>query len=318
MSRAFVLGALALAFASTAPFSAADPVPISEGVATSADGTRIYYRVAGDGGDVVIAPFALLHVAKLDGLASPKRRIVTYDPRGRGLSDRVPPEKVSLDLLLSDLDGVRKAVGAERVAIIGWSGGGMEMFVYALRNPAHVTRLVQLTPIGPRAAFGEAMMKDREARTDKAARDKLRQRIAAGEFKGREADLCRATNAVSLPTTLADPNRVGELPDVCNYENEWDSNLGPYFDALLGSFGEFDWRKDLPKVTIPRLVIHGEADNIPLASSEEWVRGASNARLMIVKAAGHWPHYEQPQTTLPAIAKFLDGEWPPEAIALAP
>lgn len=315
-ARPFFLSLLAaLVFA---PIASANPVAVSEGRATSADGTKIYYRVAGTGEDVVLAPFALLHVSKLDALAGDNRRIVTYDPRGRGRSDRVPPEKVSLDLLLADLEGVRKAVGAEKVAVIGWSGGGMEMFVYALRNPTRVTRLIQLAPVGPRAASGEAMMKDREARTDQAALTKLRERIKAGEFKSREADLCRAIDTVTRPPTLADPKRVSELPDVCHLENEWGSNLGPYFDALLGSFGQFDWRTDFPKVTIPRLVIHGEADNIPLASSEEWVRGAPNARLMVVKGAGHWPHYEQPQATLPAMAKFLDGEWPAEAKAIAP
>jgi pimeloyl-ACP methyl ester carboxylesterase len=298
-----------------APAAQAKTVPITEGTATAADGTRIYYRVAGSGEDVVLAPFAVLHASQLDGLASTKRRVVTYDPRGRGRSATVPPEKVSLDLLLSDLEAVRKAVDTEKVAIIGWSGAGMEMFVYTLRNPTRVSRLVQLAPVGPQAGF-DAVMKDREARTDAAARAKLREDVQRGAYASKDAELCRAQAAVGWPATLADPSRFEELPDVCMHPNEWDSNLGPYFGALMTSFGEFDWRPDIAKVTIPRLVIHGAQDNIPLASSEDWVRGARNARLLVIENSGHWPAYEQPQQTLAAIGRFLDGEWPPGATTI--
>jgi len=312
MRRPALVPLLLLPLVAAAAIAEERKLTITESTAVAADGTRIYYRVAGSGNDVVLAPFAVLHGAQLDGLASAKRRIVTYDPRGRGRSATVPPEKVSLDLLLSDLEAVRKAVDAESIAIIGWSGGGMETFVYTLRNPDRVTRLVQLAPVGPRAGF-EVVMRDRERRTDAAARAKLRDEIERGAYASRDAELCRAQAAVVLPATLADPARFDELPDVCMHPNEWDANLGPYFGALMASFGDYDWRPDIAKVTIPRLVLHGAQDNIPLASSEDWVRGAPNARLLVIENSGHWPAYEQQQQTLAAIDRFLNGEWPPGA-----
>jgi pimeloyl-ACP methyl ester carboxylesterase len=312
-----MLRTIALLFAVLLATPANAAPPVSEGTATAADGTRIHYRVAGQGSDVVLAPFALYHAGSLDALANGNRRIVTYDPRSRGKSERVPLDRVSIDHLLSDLDAVRRAVGAERVAIIGWSGGGMETFVYALRNPNRVTRLVQLAPIGPRAEpYGSAMFADRQARTDAAAAAQLEARTKAGAYKDRDAELCRDQAKVDLPPLLADPAKVTLLPDVCVFENEWAKNLYPYFGALFKSIDGFDWRADMPKVTIPRLVVHGDKDNIPLAASEEWTRGQANARLVIVKEAGHFPHYEQPAETLKAIATFLDGGWPPNAVAL--
>src|SRR4051794_5999985 len=61
---------------------------ITEADAVTPDGVRIHYRVAGAGSDVVIAPFALYHGDSLDKLAV-GRRVVTYDPRGRGKSQAV-------------------------------------------------------------------------------------------------------------------------------------------------------------------------------------------------------------------------------------
>ncbi len=134
----FGLGSVVLAMpAAAAPAPASAPMPVREDYAITPDGVRIYYRVAGSGPETVIAPFALYHGSSLDRLAN-GRRIVTYDPRGRGSSQAAPLDRVSLDYLLSDLDAVRQAVGAEKVAIIGWSGGGMETFVYTLRNPERV------------------------------------------------------------------------------------------------------------------------------------------------------------------------------------
>jgi pimeloyl-ACP methyl ester carboxylesterase len=315
LKRALLTALLAVTTAMTATAGPA----VSESTTTSADGTRIYYRIAGSGPEAVLAPFALYHGASLDALASDTRRIVTYDPRGRGKSQKVSPDNVSLDLLLADLDAVRKAIGAERVAIIGWSGGGMETFVYALRNPTRVTRLVQLAPVGPRIdPYGSAMMTDRANRTDKVAAAKLEEQRKAGAFANRGADECRAEAAVDVPPLMADAAKVSLIPDVCVYENEWPANIGPYFGGMFKSIQNYDWRADLAKVTIPRLVVHANKDNIPLAGSEEWVRGQANARLVLIKDAGHFPHYEQPEKTLGAIRAFLDGGWPQEAKALAP
>jgi len=291
-------------------------VPVQEKFATTPDGVRLYYRVAGSDGPYVIAPFALYHGSSLDPLAK-GRRIVTYDPRGRGRSMAAPLDRVSLDYLLTDLDTVRQAVGAERVSIIGWSGAGMETFVYTLRNPERVDRLVQLAPVAPRfEPYGTTMMQDRDARTDKAARAALQARVNSGEFRGKSAELCRARAVVSGPPLLFDPSIQLTIPDVCDSANEHPDTIGAYFGALFASIDGYDWRDELAQVKIPRLVVHGVRDNIPLAGNEEWVRGQADARLLIVGRTGHFPQYENPAVTLPAIDRFLSGDWPPGAKAL--
>jgi pimeloyl-ACP methyl ester carboxylesterase len=303
----------ALAFATvawSACASAAEPVVRETRVATP-DGVSLYVRTVGTDGPVVIAQFATLHGTQLDRLGR-SARLVLFDPRGRGRSDAVAPEQVSLDHLVRDLGAVQDWTGAPRVVVIGWSGAGMENFVYAARNPGRVERLVQLAPIGPRAKpYGEMMMQDRSRRTDQAANADFEARYKRGEYQGRGQALCRDLFALDTPPSLADPATMARLPDACAWKNEWPESTGPYFRALLGSFGDFDWRADLPKVVIPRLVIHGERDNIPLDASREWVAGQPNARLLVVPGSGHWPHYEQPELVIEAIEKFIAGVKPP-------
>ncbi|NOT09872.1 MAG: alpha/beta hydrolase [Gemmatimonadales bacterium] len=287
----------------------------SDGYTSAApENVRIYYRSVGSGDDVVVAPFATLLGTSLDSLAK-GRRVVTYDPRGRGRSDSVPPDRVSLDLLLQDLDLVLRTVNRERrtgsVTLIGWSGGGMETFVYAMRNRGKVDRLVQLAPVAPQLdPYGAMMMDDRQRRTDSAALAGLRARRTAGVYADRPEAYCRAEDSVTAPPLFANPAQRPPTPDVCAYPNEYPANLSVYFGALFQSIQGFNYTDSLSRVSIPRLVIHGEKDNTPLEGNEKWILGQPNARLLVIPNAGHWPHYEQPALTLRAIEAFLQGQWP--------
>ncbi len=287
------------------------PVAVTEGYAITPDNVRLWYRSVGTGTDVVIIPNALFHRERLDSLAGSNRRLVLYDPRGRGRSDSIPPSTASIEHNVADVETIREAVHADSVALIGWSGMGMELFVYALRHPTRVTRFVQLAPVAPRwTPYADSMGRSRTARTDRAAAAQLAARERAGDFASDQAGLCRAWARVSTPASFGDTSLAHLAPDICDSPNEWPSRIGAYFGALLGSMGSFDWRPDLSRVTIPRLVVHGEHDNTPLAGNCEWVTGQSNARMLIVRGAGHWPHYEGPAVTLQAIKAFLDGGWP--------
>jgi proline iminopeptidase len=297
---------------------AANAPQAAEAYAIAPDSIRLWYRVVGDGLRTVLVPNALYHGTRLDTLALSGWRVVLYDPRGRGRSDSVPAHQVSLEHNLADVEVIRTAVAADSVALIGWSGMGMELFAYALRHPHRVTRLVQLAPVAPRwVPWSDSLMASRQARTDTTALAGLRARIRAGEFTNDDARLCREMARVQSPASFGDTSLVHAVPDVCRFSNEWPSRIGPYFAAFLPTLGQFDWRPDLPRLAVPRLVIHGERDNTPLGGNREWVAGQQHARLLVIPGAGHWPHYERPEQTLSAIRVFLDGLWPAGSLEVA-
>lgn len=280
------------------------------------DGVKLYCRTVGEGEQTLIVPLATYHADRFDPLAR-GRRVVLYDPRGRGRSDSVGTSAVSLENQLRDLEAVREGVGAEKVALVGWSSLGMELFVYAFKYPERVSHLVQLAPLPPRRSpYMDQIIEDRERRTDSDAMQALQGRQQAGEFDDDPARLCREINYLSWGATFADPVVALEVPDVCVHENEWPTNLGPYLEALLGSYGDYDWRPELRVVTAPRLVIHGIEDNIPLEGSKEWAAGQPHARLLVLQETGHWPHYENRGVVVDSIESFLSGGWPPGALVV--
>lgn len=310
-------GALGLVLAALV-IAACGGAPASSGFVTTSDGTRLAYERVGRGSEVLVVPMRVFLAEALSELAE-GRQVVFYDPRGRGASDPADTLAVSREQNLADLEELREALGIERMALLGWSGLGMEMAVYTLRHPERVTRLVQVAPVPPaRAVMREAGGDTRDVRTDTAAVRQLLAGFDAGEYRDDPQGFCTHYQRLTLPGNFADTSLARLVPDVCQYSNEWPVNLWPYFGALLPSFGDYDWREDLRRLEVPRLVIHGREDGIPLAGARAWVAGFPSARLVELSPAGHFPFLEQPEAFFAAVTVFLDGGWPAEAVPLPP
>ena len=58
----------------------------------------------------------------------------------------------------------------------------------------------------------------------------------------------------------------------------------------------------------------GSRHGIPLEGGRAWAAGFPTARLIVLSPAGHFPFLEQPAAFFPAVDRFLDGEWPEEAV----
>lgn len=300
---------LALACAATAP-AAADRL---EGQVTTDDGVRLHYTESGAGPQVVVVPLGFyLEPYLLEHLAR-SRRVIMYDPRNRGRSQAAPLSTISLDRQLRDLENLRESLRLDRFALIGWSGMGMEMAVYAIRHPQRVSRLIQISPVPPAAAIMREAGDARAGRVDRAAQAALDARQKAGEFRADPALYCRLDNEISLPSSFADAALARQVVDVCAYDNEHPVNLWPYFGALLSSFGDYDLREALRGLKTPRLVVHGREDGIPMAGARAWTDGYGQSRLLLVSPAGHFPFIEQRTAVLAAIDEFLDGRWPAAA-----
>lgn len=116
----------------------------------SADGTRIAYSLAGQGMPLVMSATWLTHLEHqwrslawkpwLDAL-SQRFRLVRYDSRGCGLSDR-DAARISFESWMEDFEAVVAAAGFERFAILAVCQGGPIAIEYAARHPGRVSRMV--------------------------------------------------------------------------------------------------------------------------------------------------------------------------------
>ncbi|HNS86998.1 MAG TPA: alpha/beta hydrolase [Parvularculaceae bacterium] len=316
MLKAIALAAAFAALAACADDKTAGPPQKRDGFIETDDGVGLYYVEKGSGSQTLIAPMALYLEPHLLDALSKNRRVIFYDPRNRGRSDAADLSAVSLDRQIEDLENLRAALGVEEMALLGWSGPGMETAVYAMRHPARVTRLIQMSPVPPAASIMRENQDDRNNRIDADALADIDARAGAGEIDSEPEAFCRRVNAATNPANFVDPALTAKVPDVCVYENEWPKNLWKYFGAFLPTFGDYDWREDIGDFTAPRLVLHGKEDGIPLAGAEAWVRGHDNARLIVLSPSGHMPFIEQRDAAIETIETFLNGDWPDNAETL--
>src|SRR5262249_32023990 len=111
---------------------------------------HIAYRVFGDGPhDIVLVPGTVSHVELywelpanaylLKRLAS-FARVIVFDKRGQGLSDRDAEQ--TIDERVGDVLAVMDAAKSERATVYGWSEGGQMSIVLAATHPERVSGLV--------------------------------------------------------------------------------------------------------------------------------------------------------------------------------
>jgi class 3 adenylate cyclase len=111
---------------------------------------HIAYRIFGDGPrDIVLIPGTLSHVELLWEVPSNEHllkrltafaRVIVFDKRGQGLSDRVAEQ--TLEERTGDVRAVMDAAGSERATIYGWSEGGPMCLMFAATYPERTSALV--------------------------------------------------------------------------------------------------------------------------------------------------------------------------------
>lgn len=132
------------------PPARAGPVDQEIRFCRSRDGTRLAYAVHGSGPPLVVVSCWLSHLQYdwqspvwrhfLDDLGR-IATVIRYDERGFGLSDWNVGD-FSLAARLSDLEAVVEAVGVDRFAVLGMSGGSAVAMAYALAHGERLTRLI--------------------------------------------------------------------------------------------------------------------------------------------------------------------------------
>ena len=116
------------------------------------EGTKIAYRVYGSSSrDLIVVPGIISHVEyahELPGYSefldrlSRHFRIVVFDKRGNGLSQKIEDSAPTLEQRMDDIRFVMDAVGSERATIMGVSEGGSLSALFAAMYPDRTTSLI--------------------------------------------------------------------------------------------------------------------------------------------------------------------------------
>ena len=261
---------------------------------------EVYYEDHGSG-----SPVVLLHGWPLSGASWEKQtaallaaghRVITYDRRGFGRSSK-PAVGYNYDTLAADLDAVLSTLNLTDVSLVGFSMGTGEVTRYISKyGTKRVSKAVLIGTIGPYLVKSAANPEG----VDQSVFEDLRAGLKA-DRPAQVMDFLRNFYAYDV--------LGGKLVSERVLEDNWNVAAGASAIGTLASVDAWleDFRPDLPRNTVPTLILHGDSDRMlpPDGTSRKQAKMLKNARLVELKGGPHgvlWTHAEQINSEL---LKFL-------------
>jgi pimeloyl-ACP methyl ester carboxylesterase len=240
------------------------------------DGLRV--TEAGSGG----VPVVFLHglcgerqtwQAQIDHLRV-SRRVVAYDQRGQGESDRA--EKYTLEILADDLDDVANRLHLEKFWLVGHSMSGAVLSVYAKRHPEKLAGLVYVDAVGDFTGAPPEMKKWFEDPGPGFGAQQMQPLFA--EMLGPKAKP-QTREAVLASAEKCDPRAFVQLRQ----------------ELIASSPAPF-----VAKFTGPKLAIEAEGPDNPFLASK-----LPGVQRKVVKNVSHWLMLDDPAATNAALDEVI-------------
>jgi class 3 adenylate cyclase len=264
---------------------------------------HIAYRVLGDGpGDLVYAQGAATHLDVLWELPAYRRycerlaefsRLILFDKRGIGMSDRVPGA-TPLEIRMDDIRAVMDAVGSDSAAILGESEGGPLAILFAAAHPDRTRALIlQGAEVRER--------KDDDWPWGEMTADELEEYAATlPELWGTGVGLrSRVPSVADDPAFPAYQAWWGKVLRNAATPGSWEAFARMAFDI--------DVREIVPTIRVPTLIIHATDDQAVDVGNARWMaEHLPGAKFVELASGDHLPWFD-PDPTLDEIREFLTG-----------
>ena len=261
---------------------------------------NIAYQVVGDGPiDLVLTFGWVSHLAYvweepsiarfLERLAS-FTRLILYDKRGTGMSDRVSPLP-SLEQRMDDIRAVMDAASSDRAALMGISEGGVVSTLFAATYPERTTRLII------NGSYPSRLL-----------RPGYPWGIPPDEFEKQIAGVQEIWGKGFTMHGYA-PSQL-DNPEVVAWWNRFTQFSASPKDAedLLRMNNLIDIGGILPSISAPTLIIHANRDRVaPIEAGRYFADHIPGSRLLELDSIDHWFYFLDTDIVIDAVQEFLTG-----------
>jgi non-heme chloroperoxidase len=256
---------------------------------------NIYYEDLGEG-----KPIVLIHGWPLSGsmweyqvpeLIKKGFRCITYDRRGFGKSD-FPADGYDYDTMAGDLKAVLDELDLMEVTLVGFSMGGGEIAKYfSLHGGKGVSKAILVSAVVP-------YMLQTHDNPDGVPADAFAE-MEAGMMTDRPGFLEQFNKDFYGVGLLASPVSDAYL-NIAMIKGMESSPLATL--ACARAFATTDFRKDVTKINVPTLIIHGDKDKtVPVKATAELI---PNSSLIIYEGEPHGLWFTQKKRLTEDIALF--------------
>jgi proline iminopeptidase len=230
--------------------------------------------------------------------------LVYYDQRGSGGTALGDPQRVSFAGAIDDLDGLRDALGIDRVNLVGHSAGALLAGLYAGTHPECTSTVVLLNPGPPLVpelmqAFGREMA-SRRTPEDNAARAAIEE---SPQFQARDPQTLERYQLNTFIPFFRNRATV-ETVDL-GFTKITAANVQAAPERMIGSVGSLEPIRTLAGIQCPALVVHSELDPLPVEWAHVLVEAIPGADYVLLEGAGHFAHIEDANQLADAVLPWL-------------
>ncbi|HST17907.1 MAG TPA: adenylate/guanylate cyclase domain-containing protein [Gaiellaceae bacterium] len=261
----------------------------------------IAYQVVGEGPfDLVYVPGAISNVdliwddparAEFFARIASFCRLITFDKRGTGASDRVAGI-ANLETRMDDVRAVMDAAGSERAAIVGSSEGGPMSILFTATYPERIAALVVYGSLprfvwAPDFPFGQPL-DEYERDAEEWAREWGTVEGAAAFLRGQHPNVTEEEIS-----RQASRQRLSASPGA--------------LIALQRMNAQIDVRRVLPTIQVPTLVLHRIDDQLPIEVARWTASQIPGARIVELPGGAHLPYFGDTDRLLGELEAFVCG-----------
>ncbi len=279
-------------------------------------GFKIWFRIIGEREDPGKFPLLLLHggpgathdyLEPLEAMGAIGRRVILYDQLGNGNSDKPhDPSLWTVDLFIEEVGVVRRALGLDRIHLMGHSWGGMLAMEYALTRP---TGLISLIVASSPASMPQWVSEANRLRA--ALPPDIQGTLLKHEEAGTTDD--PAYQEAMLAFYRRHVCRLDPWPDCVNRSFEklaqnpevYNTMNGPSEFHVIGTLRSWDIVDRLREIRIPTLVTSDRYDEATPTIAGTVHRGIAGSDWVIFEHSSHTSHIEESERYLRVLQDFL-------------
>jgi class 3 adenylate cyclase len=254
----------------------------------------IAYQTMGKGPiDIILVPGVVSHIEfshELPGYTAFLRRlsnfarVVTFDKRGQGLSDRMSGAP-SLEQRMDDVRAIMDAINSPRAVLLGFSEGCPMSVLFAATYPDRVSHLILL------GGFARAA-----------------DRMSAEVWEARLTMLVRNWGSGEMMKTVV-PSQAADQKTLTQFAKfERLSSSPGAFKTILSLNRQIDVTSILPTVQVPTLVLHRQTDaRVPVALGRKLAEQIAGAKYIEYPNGDHAFWSSDTERLLGDIEEFVTG-----------
>ena len=278
----------------------------------NSNGLKLYYEIEGEGHAIVLLSggpgLSHEYLQPLRALAS-DAQLVFFDQRGTGRSDKANLQDYTVEANVEDVEQLRRELQLDSFILFGHSWGGMLAQAYALKYPAHVSKLILADTFSSVTELNLSLMRMRNAvpKATRAIYDRYEQE---GLYKDRDRypDEYQAGLDIAYEPVFISVPPPEYLQDVFSklaydvYRVMWGEESE---FKVTGTLAQFDVTRRLTEIRVPTLVIVSTSDIPTVAMAQQTAQLIPDAQLEVFEHSRHFPFIEEPETFFNVIRQFI-------------